>query len=139
MDKNTNQLPNGVKWPCYTDNTPVEFGDEIGNGIGHFPVKSFRFTQNGWAAYDAEIPASAHFAECGGYDDFVTRYVEPDSWQKWSSDLEELLDHDGDACVYFGRNGKTCEGCRAFGEPHCTKLAVKDLKRRAIELEECDR
>ncbi len=27
MDKNTGQLPEGVKWPCYEDGTPVKFGD----------------------------------------------------------------------------------------------------------------
>ena len=101
MDKNTGQLPEGVKWPCYEDGTPVKFGDVIKRGPGHFPAKSFRFRESGWVIYDAELAATAKQAKTGGYGDFVTRYIEPDSWDKWRKDAINLVDND--ACAYFGK------------------------------------
>ena len=78
MDKNTGQLPEGVKWPCYEDGTPVKFGDVIDNGTCPFRAKSFRFRKNGWVIYDSELSEDARFAKTGGYSDFATRYVEQD-------------------------------------------------------------
>ena len=132
MDKNTNQLPEGVKWPCYEDGTPVKFGDVIDNGTGHFPVRSFRFREDCWAIYDNEIAANAEFAETGSYGDFATRYVEPDSWDKWCKDALTLR-YDGQ-CAYFGKDGKPCDNCPALNYCDCDECAVNDLKKRAIAL-----
>lgn len=132
MDKNTDQLPKGVKWPCYEDGTPVQFGDVIDNGIAHFPARSFRFRENRWVIYDNEIAAGAQFYVTGGYSDFVTRYIEPDSWDKWRRDAENLIH--GDSCAYFGKNDQPCGDCPARNFCDCAECAVDDMKKRAIAL-----
>ena len=98
-------MPKGVKWPCYENGAPVRFGEVISNGVGHFPVKSIRFTENGWVIYDSAVMANAQFAETRGYGDCVTRYVEPDSWFKWHKDALTLINDD--VCAYFGKEFKT--------------------------------
>ncbi len=132
MDKNTGQLPEGVKWPCYEDGEPVKFGDVIDNGAGHFTARSFRFRKNGWAIYDNDIAACAEFAEDGSYSDFVTRYVEPDSWDKWREDALALVNND--ACVYFGKEDEACGHCPALHSCNCNEYVVDDMQKRAIAL-----
>ena len=132
MDKNTQQMPNGVIWPCYENGAPVRFGEVIDNGIVHFPVKSIRFNEDGWVIYDSSNPANAKFADTGRYDEHATRYVEPDSWSKWHKDMLTLV-RDG-ACAYFDKKGSRCYGCPAFKNSECGESAVSDLGKRAIKL-----
>ena len=132
MDKNTGQLPEGVKWPCYEDGTPVKFGDVIKNGPGHFRAKSFRLRESGWVIYDSELSANAKQAKTGGYGDFVTRYIEPDSWDKWREDAINLIR--GRLCAYFGKDGKPCDDCPARTYCDCDECAVEDMQKRAIAL-----
>ena len=132
MDKNTGQLPEGVKWPCYEDGTPVKFGDVIDNGTFHFRAKSFRFRESGWVIYDSELSANAKQAKTGGYGDFVTRYIEPDSWDKWRKDAVNL--RYGDVCDYFGKSGKPCDDCPARNASDCDDYIAGDMQKRAIAL-----
>ena len=136
MDKNTGQLPEGVKWPCYEDGTPVKFGDVIDNGAGHFTARSFRFRESGWAIYDNDIAPCAEFAEDGSYSDFVTRYVEPDSWDKWRKDAINLIR--GRLCAYFGKSGKPCDDCPARNASDCDVYIAEDMQKRAIALAKGD-
>ena len=134
MDKNTQQMPNGVIWPCYENGAPVRFGEVIDNGIVHFPVKSIRFNEDGWVIYDSSNPANAKFADTGRYDEHATRYVEPDSWSKWRGDLRIAIGSDDDMCPYFNMIGRPCGGCPAYHAQSCVAAAIDDLHRRAIKL-----
>lgn len=125
-------IPNNVKWPCYENGAPVRFGEVIDNGAGHFPVKSIRFTENGWIIYDSAVMANARFAETGRYDEHATRYVEPDSWIKWHKDTLTLINDD--VCAYFGNGNSLCGDCPARNACDCDEVAVSDLKQRAIKL-----